>query len=162
MPTLTSSVRYTDLDTSEVYWVPSIAAVNLTPTGTELRTAGTKITDEINDLSGFTVEGEQIDTQSMGESFRSRIPGSTSSPDSSITFYASKTGADIRALNPRGTSGYLCFLDGGDVPGSRMETYPVTVTSVGIIRSVVGSDATKVQINYSITRQPGQNLVIPA
>lgn len=162
MPTLTTSTRYTDLATSQVWWVPSIANANLTPTGTELRTAGTRLDGEINDLSGFTVEGEQIDTQSMGETFRSVIPGATSAPDSSITYYASRTGVDIRALNPRGTSGFLCFLDGGDIPGNKMETYPVTVTSVGIMRSVVGGDATKVQISYSITRQPGQNLTIPA
>lgn len=162
MPTLAVSTRYTDLATTQIWWVPSIAATNLTPTGAELRTSGTRLDGEINDLSGFTVEGEQIDTQSMGETFRTRIPGSTNSPDSSITFYASKNGVDIRTLNPRGTSGFLCLLDGGDVPGSKMETYPVTVTSVGIVRSVIGGDATKIVINYSITKQPGQNLTIPA
>jgi hypothetical protein len=162
MATLTTSTRYTDLATSQIWWVPSIAATNLTPTGTELRTGGTRLDGEINDLSGFTVEGEQIDTQAMGQAFRSRIPGATTAPDSSITFYASKSGVDIRALNPRGTSGFLCFLDGGDIPGNKMETYPVTVTSVGIMRSVDGSDAAKVQISYSITREPGQNLTIPA
>lgn len=160
-PALSSATRYTDLATSKIYWVPSIAAANLTPTRTELN-AGTDVTGEVNDLSGFTVEGEQIDTQSMGESFQSKIPGSTSSPDSSITFYASRTGVDVRQLNPRGTSGNYCFMDGGDVAGQRLETYPVTVTSVGIIRSVIGSDATKIVISYSITKQPGQNLTTPA
>lgn len=160
-PALTASTRYTDLATSKIYWVPAIAATNLTPTRAELN-AGTDLSGEVNDLSGFTVEGEQIDTQSMGETFRSVIPGATSAPDSSITFYASKTGVDIRALNPRGTSGYLCFMDGGDVAGQKLETYPVTVTSVGVMRSVVGGDATKIQISYSVTRQPGQSLTIPA
>lgn len=160
-PVLSSATRYTDLATSKIYWIPSIAATNLTPTRAELN-AGTDVTGEVNDLSGFTVEGENIDTQSMGEEFRSVIPGATSAPDSSITYYASKTGTDIRALNPRGTSGNLGFMDGGDVAGQKMEVYPVTVTSVGVIRSVVGGDATKVMINYSVTKKPGQGITIPA
>lgn len=159
-PLLTASTRYTDQATTRVYWVPSIAASNLTPTRVELD-AGTDVTNELNDLSGWNVEGEQIDTQSMGERFRSRIPGSTSSEDSSLTFFASKTGNDIRVLNPRGTEGNIAWMDGGDTSGNKMEVFPVTVMSVGLIRTTVGEDATKIVVNYSITKEPGQNLTIP-
>ena len=160
-PLLTASTRYTDQATTRVYWVPSIAATNLTPTRLELN-AGTDITNELNDLSGWSVQGEQIDTQSMGERFRSRIPGSTSAEDSSLTFFASKSGSDIRVLNPRGTSGFIFWADGGDVAGQKAEVYPVTVMSVGLIRTTTGGDATKVVINYSITREPAQGVTIPA
>lgn len=160
-PLLTASTRYTDQPITRVYWVPSIAATNLTPTRAELN-AGTDITNELNDLSGWNITGEQIDTQSMGEAFRSRIPGSISADDSDLTFYASRTGADIRALTPRGTSGNIAWMDGGDTAGQKMEVYPVTVTSVALIRTATGQEATKIRVMYSITRQPGQSLTIPA
>lgn len=160
-PLLTASTRYTDQPITRVYWVPSIAATNLTPTRLELN-AGTDVTNEVNDLSGWNIQGEQIDTQSMGESFRSRIPGSISADDSDLTFYASTTGNDIRALTPRGTSGFIAWMDAGDIAGQKMEVFPVTVTSVALIRTATGQEATKIQVMYSITRQPGQNLTIPA
>jgi len=160
-PALTASTRFTDQAVTKVYYLPTIAAANLTPTRAELN-AGTDLSGEINDLSGWTVEGAQIDTPDMLNLFQSRIPGSTSSPDSSITFYSSKSGVDVRALLPRNTTGYICFMDGGDIAANKMETYPVTVTSVGIMRTATGGEATKVQISFSITRQPGQSLAIPA
>lgn len=160
-PAITASTRFTDQATTVVYWLPSIAATNLTPTRLEMN-AGTNLTPELNDLSGWTIESEQIDTQSMAESFRSRIPGSTSSPDSSITFYTSKTGNDVRVLLPRGTSGYVMFCDGGDVSGYKAEVYPVTVTSNGVMRSATAQDASKVEVGFSITRQPAQGVTVPA
>lgn len=158
---LTKSTRYTDQATTVVYFLPTIASTDLVPTRTEMD-AGTDLSIEINDISGWTVESDQIDTQSLGETFTSQIPGSTSSPDSDLTFYTSRDGADVRALLPRNTTGFVMFCDGGDVPGNIAEVYPVTVTSVGVMRTSDGSEASKVKISFSVTREPAQGVTIPA
>lgn len=159
-PTLTASTRFTDQAVTKIYYLPSIAATTLAPTRTELN-AGTDVSGEVNTLKGWTVQAAQIVTEDLTNPFEAKIPGSTTAPDSSITFYTSKTGNDIRTLLPRGTAGYICFLDGGDVTGNKMEVYPVTVTANGVERSVNGSAASKVEVMFAITRTPAQNISVP-
>ena len=160
-PLATAAVRFTDNATSVVYFVPSIAATNLTPTRAELN-AGTNIGVDLNDLDGWSIEADQIDTQALNDAFRTKIPGSLQSPDSSLTFYTSKSGVDIRALLPRGTSGYVIFLDGGDIAGNKAEVYPVTVTSNAVMRTMQGKEAAKVKVGFAITRTPAQLVTVPA
>ena len=150
-----------DLATTVVYYIPTIAATNLTPTRSEMN-AGTNIGVDLADLDGWTVEADQIDTQALNDAFQTKIPGTLSSPDSSLTFFTSKNGVDIRALLPRGTSGYIAFLDGGDVSGNKMEVYPITVTSNAVMRSLQSKDASKIKVGFAITKTPGQNLTVPA
>ena len=159
-PALVSSTRFTDQATTKVYWIPSIAATSLAPTRTELN-AGTDVTGEIAALAGWRVSANQIVVEDMGNPFESKIPGSTTAPDSSITFYTSKTGNDIRNLLPRGTTGNIGFLDGGDVTGNKMEVYPVTVTSNGVERDPTGKAPSKVMVGFAITKTPGQNISVP-
>jgi hypothetical protein len=160
-PLATAAVRFGDNATTVTYWLASIAATNLTPTRAEL-TAGINIGVDLVDSDGWTVEADQIDTQALNDPFQTKIPGSLSAPDSSLTFFTSKNGVDIRATLPRGTSGFVCFLDGGDTGGGKMETYPVTVTSNAVMRSFQSKDASKIKVGFAITKSPGQNLTIPA
>lgn len=160
-PLATAAVRFGDNATTVISWLPSISAATLTPTRAEL-TAGINIGVDLVDLDGWSIEAEQIDTQALNDQFQTKIPGSLSAPDSSLTFFTSKTGVDIRATLPRGTSGYVCFLDGGDISGNKMEVYPVTVTSNAVMRSLQSKDASKIKVGFAITRSPGQNLTVPA
>lgn len=160
-PLATAAIRFGDNATTVVYYIPTIAATNLTPTRSEMN-AGTNIGVDMVDLDGWSIEAEQIDTQALNDSFQTKIPGSLSAPDSSLTFFTSKNGVDIRALLPRGTSGYVAFLDGGDVSGNKMEVYPITVTSNAVMRSLQSKDASKVKVGFAITKTPGQNLTVPA
>ena len=159
-PLLTSSTRYTDQATTKVYFIPSIAATTLAPTRAELN-AGTDITGEIHALKGWTVKAAQIVVEDMANPFESKIPGSTQAPDSSITFYTSKTGNDVRTLLPRGTSGFIGFLDGGDVTGNKMEVYAVTVTANGVMRDPTGKAASAVDVEFAITKTPAQGVSVP-
>lgn len=160
-PLATAAIRFGDNATTVVYYIPTIAATNLTPTRSEMN-AGTNIGVDLVDLDGWSVEAEQIDTQALNDSFQTKIPGSLSAPDSSLTFFTSRTGVDIRALLPRGTSGYLMFLDGGDIAGNKAEVYPVTVTSNAVMRSLQSKDASKIKVGFAITRSPGQGITVPA
>jgi len=160
-PTITAATRFTDQSNTKIYYIPTIAATNLTPTRTEMN-AGTDLSPQINDIKGWTVTSNLIETPDLGTSFVSKIAGSTVSADSALTFYTSKNGTDVRSVLPRGTTGYIAMLDGGDTPGNKMEVYPVTVTSNGVIRTAQGKDASKVQIDFAITAVPGQQLTVPA
>lgn len=159
-PAITASNRYFDVSVTKVYYVPAIAATNLTPTRVELN-AGTDLSKEIADWSGWTVTGGEIPTPDLGSLFTSKIPGRTDAEDSSLTLYADKAGVDVRTLLPRGTSGFLCFLDGGDVAGNKMDTFPIKVRSNSPVRSIEDA-ASKRQVSFSITREPGESLTVPA
>lgn len=160
MATLAASTRYFNAGTTQVHFLPSIAAADLTPTRAEI-TAGTNLTGEVADLSGWTVTGGEIDTPDLGSTFVDKIPGKTSAEDSSLTFYADLAGNDARDVLPRGTAGFIVIMDGGDVPGRTADVFPVRVRSVGKVRSV-GEDSARLTIPFSITSQPAEDRVIPA
>jgi hypothetical protein len=158
-PKLSASTRYFDPEVTKVYFVPSIAN-QTSPTRLEMD-AGTDLSDEIADLSGWVVSGEDIPTPDLGSRFTANIPGRTSADDSSLTLYADKTGVDVRGVLPRDTSGFILWLDGGDVAGNKMDVYPVRVKSNGKMRSV-GNEAARLQIQFSVTSEPTENVTVPA
>lgn len=159
-PSITASTRYFDRGTTKVYFLPTVAATNLTPTRLEMD-AGTNLSNEVADINGWSVTAEQIDTPALGTEFVANIPGGTSSSDSSITFYMSANSVDARALLPRGTTGYIMWLDGGDVGGNKADVFPVRVRALAKMRSL-GNEASRLEVQFSITRTPGENVTVPA
>jgi len=171
-PTLVASSRYTDQAVTKVYWVPSIAASTLVPTRAEMN-AGTNLSGELNlftsatggggsSSGGWTIAPERIDTQNITQTFKTEIAGSLSVTDPSLTFFASKTGADIRTLLPAGTAGFVMFCDGGDTAGNVAQVFPVSVAAVSVVRVEGGRDATKVTINFVVTGVPALSVTVPA
>jgi hypothetical protein len=160
MATLTASTRYFNAGTTQVHFLPSIAAANLTPTRAEI-TAGTNLTGEVADLAGWSVTGGEIDTPDLGSTFTDKIPGKTSVDDSSLTFYADEAGNDVRDVLPRGTTGFIVIMDGGDVAGRPADVFPVRVRSVPKIRSA-GEDSARLTVSFSITAEPAEDVAIPA
>lgn len=158
-PAITASVRYTSRGTTKVYWVPAIASY-ASPTRSELN-AGTDLTPQLMDSSGWAVSSEQIDTPDAANRFTSKIPGAITADDSSLTMYASKNGVDARSLMPQDATGYIVLLLGGDTTGNKMDVWPVTVASVAKQISLQGSDADTLLISYSPTSVPAQNVTIP-
>src|SRR5689334_18895336 len=114
-PAITASIRYTSRGSTKVYWVATIANY-LSPTRSELN-AGTDLSPQLMDSSGWTVKSNQIDTPDAATRFTSKIPGSIDAEDSTLTMYASKNGVDARALMPQDTVGYIVLLFGGDTAG---------------------------------------------
>lgn len=157
---IASTTRYINPGVTKIYYVASISDKSA-PTRTELN-AGTDLSGEVNAIDGFTTTGDDVETPDMATTFTSKIPGRTSADDSSITFYADVTGADARALLPRGTNGFIVIMDGGDVAGSLMDVYPIRVKSQGKPRSTEGTDPATVEIQFSITAEPAENVEIPA
>lgn len=154
---IAASTRYFLRGTSAAYF---LSASSDTPTRGELN-AGTDLSPEIKEISGFDVESGQIETPDMASVFTDTIGGSLQVSDSSITCYASKDGADVRALLPRDTEGHMVLLLGGDVTGYKGTRYPVRVRSVG--KPVdLGDEAATVVISFSITGEPTEDFTIPA
>jgi hypothetical protein len=160
-PLLTSSDRFTSLGTTRVYIVPSIAATNLTPTRTEMNNA-VDVTEELNDWAGWSLARADIPTPDLASTFESNIPGKMTAEQSSLTLYADSAGVDIRTVLSIDTATNVMFCDGGDVPGNTADVYPVKVKSMPKQRSVNGEAADKMMVQFSITRQPAENVIIPA
>ena len=159
MTALTATTRFFQRGTSKVYFLPTVAATNLTPTRAEI-TAGTDLTNEIADLGGWAVGVDMIDVPDLGSRFTAQINGAIKPETSSITFYGDVGGADARGALPVDQAGYIVFMDGGDVPTMKMDVYPVKVASHSKLRSLTNSF--QITITFSITRVPGENLTIPA
>lgn len=158
-PQITASTRYFDVGTTKVYFLPAVANIE-TPTRTEMD-AGTDLSREIAEIDGWSVSSSQIQVPDFATRFTAQIAGRIEAADSSLTFYASENSTDVRSLLPRDTDGFVLWLDGGDTPGNKMDVYPVTVTSVSKMRSA-GAEAARIQVGFSITREPAEDITVPA
>lgn len=158
-PQITAATRYFDVGTTKVYFLPTVANI-ASPLRTEMN-AGTDLSREIAEIDGWSVSSNQIQTPDFATRFVSQIAGRIEAADSSLTFYASKNSIDVRSLLPRDTNGFIMWLDGGDIPGNKMDIYAITVTSQSKMRSA-GAEAARIQISFSITQQPAENVTVPA
>lgn len=157
---ITASTRYTSIGLTKVYFLPAVASTSLIPTRAEMN-AGTDLSPEIADWTGWIVTGVQINTPDLSTVFETSISGRVSAAKSSITFYASKTGVDVTAILPRTTTGFIQWLDGGDISGNQCEVYPITVLANGIDRDNKMTLADRVMVDFAITKTPAQNVTIP-
>ncbi|GII89621.1 hypothetical protein Ssi03_76110 [Sphaerisporangium siamense] len=155
---ITPAKRFIRPGVTKCYWVVSISNI-LAPTRTELN-LGKDLSEDIADISGWLVSGQKVDTPNLKTTFVGNIPGLTSADESSITYYAGEDGVDVRALMARGTAGNIVWLDGGDVTGRLMDVFPVKVLSVGKQRQI-GAEPARLPIQYAITAEPAENVVIP-
>lgn len=155
---IASSVRYYRRGLSKVSWVPTIAN-KAAPTRSELN-AGTELAPETGAVEGWQIMSEVVETPTLGSKFNAKIDGAISADDSSLTLYASQSGTDVRDLLTRGTNGYIVWMDEGDTPGRGMDVFPVRVLSQVKLRDL--ENAAQVQIQFAVTSEPEENVVIPA
>jgi hypothetical protein len=155
---ITASDRYFRQGVSKVYWVPSIATLSA-PTRAELN-AGTDLSGEISASSGWEVTGNTEDTPALGSVFIAKIPSTTTAGDSSLTFYSDSTSVDVRGLLERGSTGFVVWMDEGDVVGQLMDVFPARVTSAPKQRDI-GATAT-ITVNFAVQREPAENVTIPS
>lgn len=154
-----SSERFFQPEISKVIFVPTIASTSLAYTRNEVN-AGDDLTGEIADLSGWEVSANFIATPDMGKRYTGKIGGRITTPDSSLTMYADKAGDDVRAILPRGTKGFVVFMDGGDVAGQPSDVFAVEVAAVGKPRST-GDNAFQLTVQFSISAA-AEDVAIPA
>lgn len=157
---MTPAVRFFPTGTTKYLWLPAIAAATLIPTRTEIN-AGTDLSVDLAEVSGWTVSSDLIDTPDINKRFTSRIPGRITAEDSSLAFYEDRVGDDVRALLPRDEEGFIVRMGGGDVPASLGDTFPVTVSSLSKAEGT-DDEAAKLTVSFAITAEPAEDWVIPA
>ena len=154
---IAATSRYIPPGTTHYYWVASIANKSA-PTRAELD-AGVDLTNEIADVNGFSTQSEQKETPDLGSRFVGKIPGRISADDSSITMYMSSTSNDVRSLLPRDTAGFIVAFPEGDIAGRKMDVFPVKVSGQPKKRDM--EDAATIEIQFSITSIPAENVTVP-
>jgi hypothetical protein len=155
---ITPSVRYVRFGLTKVVFAPAVANI-LSPTRGEIN-AGTDLSGEVESVSGFQVTSNFIETPDLLSPFTGKLAARTTADDSSITMYASSNSIDVRALLPRGTSGFIIWFDEGDVAGKKADCYPITVGSIPKDRDLEA--AARIVVNVAITRTPTENFTVPA
>ncbi|MGW1546611.1 phage tail tube protein [Streptomyces sp. NPDC002346] len=153
-----ASTRYYRRGVTRVLWVPTIA-VKAAPTRIEL-TAGTALEAETGAMAGWQTTSETVPTPALGSRFTPVVGGAITAADSSLTFWASKDGDDVRSLLVREASGFIVWMDEGDVPTQTMDIYPVTVTSQAKVREL--DAAAQIMCQFAVTSEPVENVTIPA
>jgi len=157
MAAMTKAVRFILPGTTGIKFVPTAANYKAL-LKTELD-AGTDLID-LAEVAGWSVASNNIDAPDFDSEFTPKVAGLTSADDSSLTFYGSKSGEDVRTVLPRGTSGFLVFADGGFTgTNTVMDVFPITVSSVAKQRSQ--SDVFKIQVSFAITAVPDEDQTIP-
>jgi hypothetical protein len=154
---LSSTLRYIPPSVRKVYWVTTIATYTA-PTRAELN-AGTDLSAEIAEMSGFSVTSDTVDTPDLSTRFTAKIPGRITADDCSISFYASSNSSDVRTVLPRDTAGFVVLCWEGDVTGQKMDVYPAKVTASAPDGAM--EDPEKINVQFAITKIPAQNVTIP-
>jgi hypothetical protein len=154
---ITASTRYFRPGFTKVYFVASISN-KAAPTSGELN-AGIDLSGEIADVDGWNVASDLVETPDLGSAFVSKIIGRTNADDSSLTLYASSNSVDVRSTLPRGTTGFIVWLDEGQTTGRKMDVFPITVASAPKQRGL--EDPARIQIMFAITSTPAENVTVP-
>lgn len=155
---INSSVRYYRRGVTKVLWVPTIAS-KAAPTRSELN-AGTALEGETGAMSGWQTTSNTVATPALGSRFTPVVGGEITAAESSLTFWASKDGDDVRTLLQREDTGFIVWMDEGDVEGQTCDVYPVTVTSQAKVREL--DSAAQIMAQFAITSEPAENVTIPA
>jgi hypothetical protein len=154
---LTPTVRYIPPGTRKVYWVTTIATYTA-PTRAELN-AGIDLSAEVAAVTGFTVTSATTPTPDLSSRFTSEIPAAITAASCSLSIYATSTSSDVRTVLPRGTIGFVVMLWEGDVTGQRMDVFPATVTTSAVNGNMTAAEL--VDVSFSITKVPANNVLIP-
>lgn len=156
-PNLPATItRFYAVGVTDVLFCPSIANA-AAPTFAELD-AGTDLSYELSDWSGWTVATAFIDTPTLKSRFVGQLPGKVTAEASSISFYEDRLQVDLRSLMPRDAAGFVVIADGG-LASAVGDVFPVKVASVAKMRSM--DNAAQLKFSFAILSEPSENVVLP-
>jgi len=117
---------------TKVRFLPTVASSSLVPTAAEV-TAGTDLTADLADLTGFTFTNSPITVPDWSDNFDPKIPGVDETTDGVLTFYEKGTSNPLRTVLAKGVSGYVAIFFAGTAGASpaaadKAEVWPVTFT----------------------------------
>lgn len=159
MASIPTATRFYQPGVIKILFLPTIAATTYVPTTTEI-SAGTDLTSEVRDISGWSYSTAFIETRDAGTRVRPKLAGAVTLEDSSITFNGSTTSAtDARSVFTTNQTGFIVMADAGTGTGKPAEVFPVTVGSVVKVRSLEG-DAFAIRVDFGVTNVP-KDVVLP-
>jgi hypothetical protein len=153
------SARYIPEGVRHFNFLPAIATLT-SPTRSEIN-AGTDLTPQVSAFGNWGILASAVNTPDLASTFVPNIPGLITVDGSTIDMYADSTSSDVRTLLPRNTVGFILVLPEGDVPGRKMDVFPVKVMSAEKMASIGGNPAT-ISLNFSVTALPAENVTVPA
>lgn len=156
--TLAAAVRYIRPGKTLVNLTPTVASTTGAATRAEIN-AGILVQGDVQSVAGFTQSASKIDTPDWGSRVTTSIPGLVTIPDSSITFYGSEDGEDIRQELELDDDVVVIFMDNGDTPTDPMDVFKCAVSSVAPSRD--GQNAVTVTVSFTV-RQVFERVAIPA
>lgn len=157
-PALNVAEKFSALDGLHIVFIPVVAAFPAAATRVEIN-AGTDLTTEISSWEGFEMDPQTIETPSLAR-FTGSIPGRINITSGVLNIYADRGYDDVSDVLPDGTTGYLAFMDQGDVPTKKMDLWPVRVNRTSVVRSMEA--ATMLKVAFTHNELPSERLTIPA
>jgi hypothetical protein len=139
---------------SKVYFLPAVVSVIGSPTAPEI-TAGTQLTNDVAEISGFQLTNSPIPTPDLQSTFTKSIVGEDTTDTSIITFYDTDVTSPtpIRTALIKGAAGFIVLMPYGNTTGKRCESWPVRSTGVAD-EWTVGNDPARFQVSFAITDVP--------
>jgi len=153
-----ASSRYIPEGVTHYNWLPACANYQ-SPTRAEIN-AGTDLTPEIAATGNWGIVSGSIDAPDLATTFTPQIGGKVTVDGPTIDMYADSTSADVRTLLPRGTNGFILKLPEGDVAGRKCDVFPVRVLAQA--KPTNFTNPSVVQLQFAPTRNPAENIVVPA
>lgn len=156
--------RYFRRGTTKIYFVPTITNT-ASPTVAQLA-AGTELTCEVAEISGFAFQNNPIDVPDMCAEFVKKIPGEDTADDSEMTFYEDDTSNPLLVTLAKGQQGYIVFFPYGTgganpIAGDDCEVWPVSVAKTTREWSA-GNDPARFMTTFTITNVPGLAVTVVA
>lgn len=96
---------------TKVYWVPTIVDT-AAPTVAEV-TAGTNMTSQVADISGFEFQNSPIATPDLSTTFTTTIPGEDTTQEPQLMFYEDDTTNALQTTLAKGTEGHVVIFFAG-------------------------------------------------
>lgn len=149
--------RFFRRGTTKVAFLPAVASLDA-PTSGEV-SAGTGLTPQIADMTGWDFANTPITTPDLSTTFDSQIGGPDTAGSPTITFYDDQSGT-IRGVLAKGTAGFLLRQPYGNTTGLRAEVFPITTTAVNDAYTM-GNEAAKFVVGCAVTARPHLNAVMP-
>ena len=157
-PAINVGTKFSVFDGLHIVYVPVIVAATLIPTRAEID-AGDDLTTEISSWDGFMIDPQTIDTPSLAR-FVGNIPGRIQITAGVLTMYTDQDGDDVGDILPTGTSGFILWMDQGDVAAKTMDVWPVRVNRLSKERSM--ENATLWKVAFTHNQLPVEGITIPA
>lgn len=162
MPQITKAHRFTPRAVNQYVWIPTVASAATgvpDPTGVEV-TAGTFVTRELTDISGFELSPDTVDSMDAATKFVGQITVSVKGGTPTLTFNASKEGDDARDVFEEGDVGYMLIAPAGVTESAKAEVWELEVASVTAVPTLI--DSLKVIVTFSVPAEPNRKFVMPA